>query len=63
MERFVYDLKWQSRLSWTIAIAMFLAVGVFGAPPMTIAGVITAELLFITFITRRYPYRKDHHSR
>lgn len=41
---------------------MFLAVGGFGASPVTIAGVITGELILIAFLTHRYPYEEDDSS-
>lgn len=59
MERFVYDRKWRTGLAWAIPIAMFIAVVVFGAPPATILGVIVGELLFLTFLFRRYPDYPD----
>ena len=68
MKRFVYNFKWQPRFGWAVAIAMFLAVGVFGAPPITIAGVIAGEMLFFALLTHRYPlrpypYERDHADR
>ena len=49
MERFVCDLKWQSRLGWAIWIATFVAIEVFGAPLTTILFVIVGELIFIAY--------------
>ncbi|MBS1879202.1 MAG: hypothetical protein JST31_06800 [Actinobacteria bacterium] len=63
MERFVRDYRWQSGLSWTIAIAMFVAVVVFGAPPVTVAGVILGELMLVAYLIRRYPFDEDPRGR
>jgi Ca2+/H+ antiporter len=63
MERFVWNAKWRLGLSWTVAIAMFVAVAVFGAPPMTIAGVIVGEMLFIAIVSGRGSNTKDRARR
>lgn len=57
MERFVCNRKWRSNLSWAVAIAMLIAIEVFGAPLMTIAYVIAAELIFFTAVDSRYRRR------
>lgn len=63
MERFVWDYRLRSGLAWTVAIVMFVAVTVFGAPPIAILGVLVAELLFITSLNRRYPHRLEQKLR
>jgi hypothetical protein len=61
MERFVCELKWQSRLSWIVATLMFVAITVFGAPAMTIAYVIAGELIFFTTAENWYRRRRTRH--
>jgi hypothetical protein len=53
MERLVCDWSWLWRFSWAVAIALFLAVGVFGAPPITIAYVYFGELAFVGALRAR----------
>ena len=58
MERFVCDLKWQSRLSWIVSILMFVAIVVFGAPLKTILFVVAGELIFFTAGESWYRHRR-----
>ena len=59
MERFVCDSRWRMGFGWTVGIAAFIAVVVFGAPAMTFAAVLAGEMLFVTFLTWRYPDREE----
>jgi hypothetical protein len=61
MERIVCDWTWGWRFSWGVAIALFVAVKFFQAPPITIAYVYFGEMAFICPLLRRA--RKRHPER